>query len=237
MKGTILQPTFMPWLGYFEMIDTTDVFVIFDHVQFAKKSWQHRNRIKTANGENLLSIPTFKASRETAIKEIKIFQSNNSPLADNWKTICHNYQKAPYFSMYNEELERIYLGRYEFLIEFTVSLIRKLCNLIGIQTEFIYSSSLILNEEDLGKTQKVINLCQKAGLTYLYDAKGAKEILDSAMFAENNITIEFQNYEHPVYNQLFGEFIPYMSVIDLIFNEGPNSIKIIRKGRKTPCIK
>jgi hypothetical protein len=237
MKGTILQPTFMPWLGYFEMIDTTDVFVIFDHVQFAKKSWQHRNRIKTANGENLLSIPTFKASRETAIKEIKIFQSNNSPLADNWKTICHNYQKAPYFSMYNEELERIYLGRYEFLIEFTVSLIRKLCNLIGIQTKFIYSSSLILNEEDLGKTQKVINLCQKAGLTYLYDAKGAKEILDIAMFAENNITIEFQNYEHPVYNQLFGEFIPYMSVIDLIFNEGPNSIKIIRKGRKTPCIK
>ncbi len=234
MRGTILQPTYLPWLGYFEMIDATDIFVVFDHVQFVKKSWQHRNRTKNANGQCLISIPVVKAPRETAIKDIKMSFHDRQPLIDHWRTISHSYQKAPYFSTYKESIEALYSQQYLKLISFTVKLIQTLCELLGITTQMVYSSSLDLHDENLGKTEKVVNLCKKVGLSYLYDTHGAMEFIEVEKFKVAGIDIEFQRYEHPTYNQLFGEFIPYMSVIDLLFNEGDNSLAIIRSGRKTP---
>jgi len=234
MKGTILQPTYLPWLGYFEMIDASEVFVVFDHVQFVRKSWQHRNRIKTAAGECLLSIPTAKAARETAIADIEVATNPPNALADHWKTIKHAYQKAPFFKNYEEALEQVFRRDYVLLEDANVAIIRVLCTLLGITSQFVFSSKLNLGEEPTGKTERVVNLCRRAGLTALYDALGAKVFLESAPFEKAAITVEFQNYVHPNYRQLFGEFLPNMSVIDLLFNEGDRSLSVLRSGRRPP---
>jgi hypothetical protein len=232
MKGTILQPTYLPWLGYFEMIDASEVFVVFDHVQFVRKSWQHRNRIKTAAGECLLSIPTARTARETAIADIEIARNPPNALAEHWKTITHAYQKAPFFRSYAEALEEPFRRDYVLLEDANVAIIRTLCSLLGITTRLVFSSKLELGEEPADKTERVVNLCRRAGLTTLYDALGAKAFLESGPFSRAGITVEFQNYIHPNYRQLFGEFLPFMSVIDLLFNEGDQSLSIIRSGRR-----
>jgi len=115
-----------------------------------------------------------------------------------------------------------------------VAIIRVLCTLLGITSQFVFSSKLNLGEEPTGKTERVVNLCRRAGLTALYDALGAKVFLESAPFEKAAITVEFQNYVHPNYRQLFGEFLPNMSVIDLLFNEGDRSLSVLRSGRRPP---
>jgi len=232
MKGTILQPTYLPWIGYFEMIDLSDVFIVFDHVQFERKSWQQRNKIKTANGVVGLTLPVQKASQEAKISEIKIFYQCGNPLEDHWKTIELAYKKAPYFEKYKAQFEKIYSQKYILLRDLNVELIRKICDILGIKTKIILSSDLHLDDDGMGKTEKVINLCKIQGITDLYDAKGAEGFLDRTLFEKSGISIEFQEFLPSKYPQLWGEFVPYLSVIDLLFNEGENSINIIRAGRK-----
>ncbi len=232
MKGTILQPTYLPWIGYFEMIASTDIYIVFDHIQFVKKSWQHRNRIKTSNGVVLLTIPIKKSSRNTVICDILISYDNKNQLENHWRTISLTYKNAPYFDNYKDIFHQIYSQKYKFIKDLNVKIIKTTCEILDIKTKFIFSSKLNLRDENMGKTEKIVNLCKKMGITFLYDAKGAQEFIDTSLFHEENISIAFQNYEHPVYSQLFGEFVPYMSVIDLLFNEGPKSLNIIRKGRR-----
>ena len=234
MKGTILQPTYLPWLGYFEMIDASEVLVVFDHVQFVRKSWQHRNRIKTTGGECLLSVPIAKTARETVIAAVEIAHNPPHALAEHWKTIQHAYQKAPFFRSYEAALEEVFRREYVLLEDANVAIIRTLCSLLGIATPLVFSSKLDLGPEPTDKTERVVHLCRRAGLTTLYDASGARAFLESAPFRSAAIAVEFQNYVHPIYRQLFGEFLPYMSVIDLLFNEGDQSLSVIRSGRRPP---
>lgn len=234
MIGAILQPTYLPWLGYFEMIDAVESFVVYDHVQFVKKSWHHRNRIKGPNGEILLSIPTKKAPRATAIYQIELATEYEKSLSDHWVTISHAYKKAPYFNNYSETLESMYLAKFSSLSDLTVSFIRYFCDQIGITTPFVSSSGFLLDNSLTDTTEKVIELCQKANISSLYDANGAQSIIDTSIFCRNQINISFQNYSHPVYPQLFGSFLPYMSILDLLLNEGPNSLAVIKKGRCNP---
>lgn len=231
MKGAILQPTYLPWMGYFEMVDFADIFVVFDHAQFVKKSWQQRNLVKTSGGKTLLTIPVKKKPRNTPISGIEISYNNKNPLERHWKTITHAYQNADYFEGYREVFGQIYSTEHRKLRDLNVKIIKTICHILGIGTKIVLSSELDLKDSSLGKTERVINLCKKAGITYLYDAKGAKEFIDTSLFGKENIQVEFQSYEHPVYSQLFGEFIPYLSVIDLLFNEGERSLAIIRAGR------
>jgi uncharacterized protein (DUF1330 family) len=234
MKGTILQPTYLPWMGYFEMIDASEIFVVFDHVQFVKKSWHQRNQIKGPNGEILLTVPVRKVSRNNPICDIEICYEGNNPLEKHWKTISRSYSKARCFKDYESVFAGIYSERPKYLRDLNIKIIATLCNLLGIKTEIVFSSELKLAEENLDKNEKIVALCEKVGITYLYDAKGAQEFIDTSTFAGRNIVIAFQNYEHPRYCQLFGGFTPYMSVVDLLFNEGQNSLEIIRRGRKEP---
>lgn len=232
MKGTILQPTYLPWLGYFEMISASDIFIVFDHVQFKRKSWHNRNKIKTANGETYLTIPVEKSPQKTPISEIKISYQQGNPLENHWKTIELAYKKSPYFEKYKPLFEKIYFKKYVLLRDLNVDLIKLICDILGIKTKIILSSELGLKDEDMERTEKVVNLCKKQGIDILYDAKGAEEILDKSMFLEENIKLEFQNFKHPEYAQLWGEFISYLSVIDLILNEGDKSLSIIKSGIK-----
>ncbi len=231
MRGTILQPTYLPWAGYFEMIYATDIYVVFDHVQFVRKSWHQRNVIKTSNGKTMLTVPVKKKTRSTPICDIEISCNNNkTPLVSHWKAICLAYRNAPYFKDYEEIFSKIYSTKYKYLEVLNMEIIKAICEILQIETKIRFSSKLNLVEEHLGRTEKIVNLCKKVGISYLYDAKGAQQLLDISLFEKEGITVEFQDYKHPEYSQLFGQFIPYLSVIDLLFNKGQESLEIIRSG-------
>ncbi|MDD5327090.1 MAG: WbqC family protein [Phycisphaerae bacterium] len=234
MRGAILQPTYLPWAGYFEMIGASEIFVVFDHVQFVKKSWHQRNKIKGPNGEILLTVPVKKGPRDSRICDIEICCDGSNPLEKHWNTISRSYSKSRHFRDYESVFTGIYSEHPKYLRDLNVRIITTICNLLGIKTKMVFSSELNLAEENMDKSERIAALCEKVGITHLYDAKGAQEFLDTSRFADKNIAISFQNYEHPQYSQLFDEFIPYMSVIDLLFNEGQNSLEIIRSGRKEP---
>jgi hypothetical protein len=221
-------------MGYFEMIDSADIFVVFDHVQFVKKSWHQRNRIKGPNGEILLTVPVRKMPRGSRICDIEISYEGSNPLEKHWKTISRSYSKSRCFRDYESVFAGIYSEHPRHLRDLNVRIITTICNLLGINTDIIFSSELKLVEENLDRSEKIVALCEKVGITYLYDAKGAQEFIKTSSFAKKNIEIAFQNYEHPQYNQLFDEFIPYLSVVDLLFNEGQNSLETIRSGRREP---
>ncbi|MDP3883018.1 MAG: WbqC family protein [Candidatus Staskawiczbacteria bacterium] len=232
MKGTILQPTYLPWIGYFEMIASSDLFVVFDHVQFERKSWQQRNKIKTANGAVLLTLPVQKMPREAKISEIKISYERYSPLENHFKTIELAYKKAPYFKEYEPLFKKIYSKKYVLLRDLNVEIIKLICDILGVRTKIIFSSNLDLKDKNMAKTEKVINLCKHLSITHLYDAHGAKDILDKPLFEKEDIVIDFQDFQHPKYQQLWGGFIPYLSAIDLLFNMGEKSLSIIKSGIK-----
>jgi hypothetical protein len=222
-----MQPTYLPWLGYFELIISSEVFIFFDDVQFEKKSWQQRNRIKTPNGELMLVVPVkTSGARFQKINETLIDNS------DNWKrkhlkSIEVNYRKAPYFDKYFPKLEKIYAKDFEKLIDLNSEIIKFVLDELRVKTKLVYSSEIKARS---GRDEKIIDICKGVGADELYDAAGAEEILDKTKYDE--IKLVFQDYKHPVYNQLHGDFVPYMSVIDLLFNEGEKSLEIIKSGVK-----
>lgn len=234
MKGAILQPTYLPWLGYFEMISAVDVFVVYDHVQFVKKSWHHRNRIKGPNGEILLTLPVKKSPLQTSIADIELASTYEKALSGHFSSICHSYKKAEFLGMYYESLENLYLAKYTSLVDLTLAFIQYFCTQLGITTPFLRSSSLELNSSHFDSTERVLELCKVAKINSLYDANGAKNLLDASKLIRNGIDVTFQNYEPSIYKQLFHGFLPYMSVIDLLLNEGPNSLNVIKNGRQNP---
>jgi len=192
--------------------------------------------IKTAEGEYMLTVPV-KRPHDTPICVVEICYDTRRGIEYHWRKIVLEYKDAPYFKDYKDEFERIYSTKYTYLRDLNVEIIKTVCRLIGIETRFVLSSELnlgSLDSDDLDRTKRLINLCEDVGIIYLYDAKGARELIDRSLFDKNNIQIAFQNYAHPQYSQRFGEFIPYLSVIDLLFNEGEKSLEIIRSGRKEP---
>ena len=230
MKGTILQPTYLPWIGYFELISSVDVYVVFDHVQFVKKSWQQRNKIKTANGIIFLTVPIERSERSTRICDIKISYDHGDPLEKHWKTISLAYGKSKYFNKYESIFKEIYFKKHVYLRDLNVEIIKKSYEILGLSPKIIFSSELDLNDEVMNKTEKIISLCKKAGISYLYDGKLAEDFIDTTLFEKENISIKFQDFIHPKYEQLWGDFVPYMSIIDLLFNMGEKSMEIIKSG-------
>ena len=222
-----MQPTYLPWLGFFELMDNCDTFVYFDDAQFVKKTIHQRNKIKTKQGQLLLTVPVL--SKGKLKQKINETQINNDIhwRKKHFKSIDINYCKAPYYNDYIGAIREIYDQRYTYLVELDIKLIELLKNIIGIKTKTILSSQL---EVDGKKDKKILNICKKLKANILYDAFGAKEILDDSYFMKNNIKLIFQNYMHPTYKQHWGEFISHLSVLDLLMNQGPNTLKIIKSG-------
>jgi len=228
MKCAIMQPTYLPWLGYFELMMSCDCFVFFDDVQFVKKSWQQRNRIKSTAGELLLTVPVLKkGERDQKINEVRI---NNR---ENWRhkhlaSIENNYRKAPFIDAYLDGIRDIYRRGYEKLIDLDVALIDFFCEAIGIKTPRRFSSELQASGD---RNLRIVEICRRVEAKTLYDAAGAADILDPEVFVAAGVELVFQDYRHPVYHQLHGPFLPYLSVLDLLLNEGEKSGEIILSGR------
>ena len=232
----IMQPTFFPWIGYFDLIDQVETFVFFDDVQLVKRSWQVRNRIKSANGELFLTIPIKKNKNrdELLISEAEIAYD------ENWqnkhlKNIESAYKKAYYFDSVFGFLCAHYQKKHESLALFNEDFITGVAVNIGINTSFNRSSSL---EGVQGiKDERLAAICKKLSADEYISPQGSAVYIEAesagGKLTEEGIALYYHFYRHPGYRQLYGEFVPYMGIVDLLFNEGfDNALAIIRSGRQ-----
>lgn len=232
MKGAIMQPTYLPWLGYFAMIDDVDIFIFLDNVQLTKRSWQVRNRIKEHDGkELLLTIPVHTKGRdETKICDAKLLETDW--YRKHLYSIRQSYSKAQYFGEVMPILEKIFEQKYEYLYEFNENLILAVCEYLQIKTSMLRSGDLknISGKKD----DLLVSICKEVGIDCYLSAKGSAAYIESetsgGAFSKAGILLEYQNYEHPKYRQLGKEFMPFMGIVDLLFNEGKESLAIIRSG-------
>ena len=231
MIVAIHQPNYLPWLGYFNKMARSDVFVIFDDVQLVRgKSFVTRNRVKTANGVQWLTVPVKEKSELVLIKDTLIAQDGKWQ-KKHWKTIQLSYKKAPYFDKYEAKFSQIYDASWEKASELNVSLIKLIKDLMGIKTTLVLSSEM--NIEARG-TEKIISILRelKADKYITGEGEGSKRYVAEEEFKKNNVELIYQHFEHPIYHQLWGDFVPNLSVIDLLFNEGDRSLQILMEGQE-----
>ena len=232
MKIAIAQPTYLPWLGYFDLIDQVDKFVLLDTVQFEKQSWQQRNRIKAPTGLEWLTVPVKIRGRSTQIiEEVEIAEPEFCKRHLN--LVRAHYRTANYFKEFFPQFSGILeasCGGWLAVLNFR--LIEWLMASLGITVPLVLSSTLKV----AGKRSALnLAICERLCATQYYSAIGSAVYLlsDVDLFTRQGVEVCFQNYAHPEYRQLFPPFCPYASVLDLLFNEGPRSPEIIRSGRRT----
>ncbi|MFC1570497.1 WbqC family protein [Candidatus Omnitrophota bacterium] len=226
MKIAIHQPQYMPWLGYFDKMDQVDVFVLLDDVQYKKNEWQNRNKIRTATDWQWLTVPVLSNFGQT-IKEVKI--NDLEPWRQKHiKSIEMNYSRADYFEEYFQSFKSIIMPDWEYLERLSICLIIHLKDILSIKTELVRSSSFHLDQT---KTERLVEICRMLNADTYLSGPGAKEYLDEKLFEQNGITLEYQEFKHPEYKQVFNGFEPYMSALDLVFCHGAGGLDIIREGR------
>jgi len=221
---SILQPGYIPWLGFFEQMVYADTFVIYDDVQYDKNGWRNRNRIKTPQGILWLTVPVLSSGKTGQIvREVEIDNKLNWR-KNHLKSIELNYKKAPFFKDYFGIFEDTYSREWINLLELDMYLIHKLRQALGINTPVLYSSEMSSKGENV---ERLIKMCKELGADEFYEGSSGRNYIDDNLFENNGIKIAYQDYRHPVYPQLHGDFIPYLSVIDLIFNCGKDSLGIL----------
>lgn len=224
MIVSINQPAYMPWLGYFHRINISDTFVFFDSTQFEKNSMVNRNKIKTPQGWAWLSVPVkLKDHFEKEIREIEIVDQKWRE--KHWKAIEMNYKKSKYWDDYSPRLKKIYEKEYRNISDPCYDQLTLFLDFLGIKTKIVKSSEL--GHFDSRKLQLVLDILKELKSTIYVSGALGKDYIDNKEFKKAGINLYYQRYEHPKYNQLWGEFQPYMNIIDLLFNEGSNSINII----------
>lgn len=225
----VLQPSYLPWLGYFEQMARAHQFVYYDDVQYDKEGWRNRNRIKTAHGEQWLTVPVLTKDRfGQRIHEARI-NNDSSWGRKHLAALRQNYAKAPYFKEYYPVLEELLSRRWELLFDLVVETNEALRRALGVATPVHFSSRLGIGG---GQTERLVNLCRHFGAGLYLSGNAAREYLDLAQFAAAGVRVEFQEYAHPTYPQLHGEFLPFLSVVDLLFNCGKDSLQILLTRRQ-----
>jgi WbqC-like protein family len=223
-KIAISQSNYIPWKGYFDLINTVDEFVLYDDMQYTKEDWRNRNKIKTKEGSQWLTI-AVKAKFLQKINETKI----SDPKWGNkhWGSIYHNYCKAPFFNTYKDIFENLYRNsKEELLSKVNFSFIKAICEILDIKTEIIWSDMFELLPD---RNERLIDICNKREATQYYSGPAAKSYLDIPLFEKQNISVNFYDYSgYPGYQQLFGDFDHAVTILDLLFNEGPNASKFMK---------
>lgn len=215
----------MPWLGFFHKIALADVYVILDNVQYRRRYFQNRNKIRTKEGWQWLTVPVEKEKRDALlIKDVAINNENLNWKSRNIQSLYHNYRKAPYFHNYWEEFKATYEKDLFALADLNLSLIKFFFKTLNMEKAIRLASELKVSGE---KGELIFNICTALrAKTYVSGISG-KEYLDLKQFQEAAINIVFQEFHHPIYKQLYDPFIPCMSVLDLLFNYGEKSLDII----------
>tara|TARA_B110000008_G_C16877063_1_gene527279 strand:- start:271 stop:966 length:696 start_codon:yes stop_codon:yes gene_type:complete len=225
----ISQPTFMPWAGYFAFMDKIDKLVFLDDVQFEKRSWQQRNKILLNNREHLLTISVkSKGKFKQKISEVEISDDKNIQLIK--KKIYYAYNKSPYFLNYYENICNILESKLNYLSKINIELIKFFTKELNIKINFDYSSNYSLN---LNKEKLIFKICKLNKCDQYLTTIGSENYLKGySVIPNTNIKISYFKYDDIKYLQLNDDFIPKLSILDLLFNEGENSLKILQKSFK-----
>ena len=227
MIVAVHQPQYLPWLGYFDKMDRADVFVLLDTVQFKKIEWQNRNRIKTASGPQWLTVPvTYRFPQR--IGEVGI---NNR---ERWQhrqrqAILTNYRQAPCWDFPAPLIEELLTPAWERLSLLNIASVAGLAKLLGISTPLFVASELPGFPED--PDRRLIAIVKHFGADTYLAGGGGRDYMDLDLYRQSGINVAFQEYRHPVYEQRFGPFVPFLTVLDLLFNHGPASLAILRGER------
>lgn len=227
MNCVILQPSYIPWRGYFHQIYKADVFVFYDDVQYDKHGWRNRNRIKTPSGSQWLTIPVM--TKGVVEKHIPINQVRIDPTQDwakkHFKSLRQNYRRAPYFDRYAPLVEEFYTHPATWLADFTIDLTVALARQLGItHTTFLRSSSLNISGS---KTDRLVEILKVLGATHYISGPSAKDYLEEEKLVAAGISLEYMIYDYPDYDQLYPPFDPHVSILDLLFMTGPDASKYI----------
>ena len=231
MNVVILQPSYIPWRGYFDQIRRADLFIFYDDVQYDKHGWRNRNQIKTHQGKQWLTIPVHSrgVTNGTPIKDVRIDWSK--PWTKNHlKSLTLAYGKAPYFKEYVPLLESFYERRDEFLADFTIETSIILARELGFtSTRFMRSSEM--PDVQGHKTDRVIHILKRVGATHYICGPSASSYMEPEKFDAAGITFEYMEYKYPEYSQLYPPYEPYISILDLIFMIGKESCSYIEQIR------
>jgi WbqC-like protein len=232
MRAVILQPGYLPWLGFFDQFHRSDVFVFYDDVQFDRRGWRHRNRVKAPMGAQWLTVPVLKKGRYTqTIRETQI-DTTCAWQRQHLGRLRAGYAHAPYFDRYYPDIERLLQQSWDFLVDLDLALIEQLLQWLGLTRPTRLASEI---GGDGTSTQRLLEICRVIGATQYLSGEAATAYLDEALFAAHGIRVEFQHYVHPVYRQQFGPFESHLSVIDLLFNHGPESLGILSGQTAVPA--
>ena len=244
MKAVVLQPMYLPWMGYFGMIDQADVFVFYDDVQFSRGSWQQRNRIKIPEdsgqtkwlkvpvvedfGQDIDSVQ-IKQGEGWEQEHLSIINSAYGP-----ERVPYGTERATYFDDYIGVFDKIYNTNWKSLRDLNVYIIQHISKELSItDTEFYFSSDFDI---DGNGTNKLIKTLQYIDADEYISGPGAKDYLDIDQFAENEISLYWHEFDHPQYDQLYGDFVSHLSIIDALFNNGEKTKSLIRSGEESALV-
>lgn len=229
-KVVIHQPDFVPYLGFFHRFLHADFYIALDHVQYvngSSRAWTHRDKIKTDQGEKWLTISVKKAPRDTAINQIEL-STDISWRQDNLHLLEQNYRKAPCYRELIPEIERLYSQSFLLLRDFNMASIEMLMDMLDVRIPWVLSSSL----DPVGaKNELLVDLLKKVSATHYLSGVGARDYFEPEPFAQAGVEVIWQDFTHPVYAQQFGDFVPYLSALDVLFNHGVTaSREILRRA-------
>jgi hypothetical protein len=221
----ILQPGYLPWLGFFDQVASCDVFVLYDDVQFDKHGWRNRNRIKAANGAQWITVPVLhKGLGNQLIKDVKINYTENW-IDKHIKMLTQNYAKSLFFDKYSPDIFDCLNKKYEYLADLDIALAYLLRSFLNLATPIVRSSSIRLEGD---RIQRLVQCIKYFDGTDFIEGDAGKAYITKEEFAKQRITIHYQEYKHPVYNQLYPPFVPKLSILDLLFNCGNASLEILK---------
>lgn len=221
----ILQSNYIPWKGYFDLINMVDEFIFYDNVQYTKNDWRNRNIIKTHDGLKWLTIPVERVTLNQKICETRV--QGNLWRKKHWNMIRMSYAKAPFLKNYYDVFEDLYLNKTDdYLCQINYEFIRFINYILNINTKLSFSVDYSLCE---GTTERLIDLCKQTGAKEYISGPAAKNYLNEELFKQENIKLRYIDYSnYPVYNQLFPPFENNVSIIDLILNEGHNAYRYLK---------
>lgn len=224
MRLVILQPSYFPWLGYFDQLYKSDLFVVYDDVQFDKHGWRNRNRIKTPQGPQWITVPVLTHGQgQPSNREVRI--KGQDPWArKHLQALRTNYARAAAFDWVYPRLEALLAAEWELLWELDLAGLRLACELLGLKREIRLSSALGIGG---GQTERLVAICRAVGADRYLTGNAAADYLEEEAFRRAGIALEYHDYRHPRYPQLHGEFVSHLSILDLLMNHGPRSLEIL----------
>jgi hypothetical protein len=225
---SVMQPAYLPWLGYFHRVAMSDIHIVLDHVEIDKNSktkFANRNKVRTKDGWTWLTVPLkTKGNFGRLFLNALEIDNTSSWTRKHWETIRHNYGRSPYFAEHVPYFEWVFHRTWHQVVDLTRAITRYLLDTLGIKTPLLFSSEMKIEGE---KDELILNLCRAVGATVYISGPLGRNYLREELFRAAGIRILYHGYKHPTYPQTYSGFEAYMAVIDLLFNCGPKSLKII----------